>query len=282
MRQVPYERSKEFIDHYSPLRTDPILNKEYKLLKRRQIANANSSHDRKILKSKGENDAESGLKCYKSFVDDKNRFKKDSEFFSDENIYDHISGFNSCQNTLHSSAERGDNKNLQEGVDFGKIERSVAIKECMSGSDSTSIKEAQAVISCWLVLREQDLGSLVISALVTEGSRAGMLAEAEIGLSQLFDVKGIMTEELEADPSLLYTTCREILETVELRIENEHTRLVLSLSSSKFNVLNDRLYSEEASVEDAVSREPSIKEGGINVNSTAGKVLCSKNLSLCR
>ena len=262
MRQVPYERPKEFIDRYSPLPKNPIFSKRYKFLKLRQTANAISSRDQEVSTAEHEDDPGSGRKCRKSLAEEEKDFRNLVELPRDKNVCVHTSEFNICDNILNSFGEQGD-ENLQEGVDFGKIERNMTINEYMSSSDGTyqRILEAKTVISCWLEMREQDLGSLVISAHVTEGRRAGILAEAEIGLSQLFDVKGIMTETLKEDPSILCVTCREILETVELRIQDEHTRLVLSLST--LDDSNDSLYSEEASLEDVASQDPSVKEDSI-------------------
>ena len=237
----------------------------------RQMANATSSRDQKVSKTIHEDDPESGRKCRKSLADEKKDFRNPVGFPLDKNVCAHTFEFNKCHNILNSFAAQGD-ENLQEGVDFGKIERNMTINEYMSGSDTLqTILEAKTVISCWLVVRKQDLGSLVISAHVTEGRRAGILAEAEIGLSQLFAVKGIMIETLKEDPSILYVTCREILKTVELRIEDEHTRLVLSLPSSTLDDSNDSLYSEDASLEDIASHDSSVKEDSIYTDSMAGK-----------
>ena len=83
-------------------------------------------------------------------------------------------------------------------------------------------------------------------------------------------------DALEADPSVLSSICREILETVELRIEDGHPRLVLSLSPSKFKLANDGLNSEETSLEDALSQESNFVENHINADTLHGTFVLFK------
>ena len=74
---------------------------------------------------------------------------------------------------------------------------------------------------------------------------------------------------MEADPNVLNSTIREILETVELRIEDVHARLVLSLPSSKF--MDDSLYSEGTSLEDSGSQDSVFARDSVDAESAAGK-----------
>ena len=262
MRQVPYQRPKGFMDNYAPKTVNPTLSKEYTLLKRRQMANANAHQ---LNRCKPENLSTREMKNLileeefrgierDSFANDARNVGYTIEFSSANNIGGHLSEMESCHFTQSPSQEQvGAIENIQEGIDFGNIVRTMTIGENKSESDGISITtfEAKAVISCWLIIKEHDLGSLVISTRLTEGKRAETVAEAEIGLNQLFEVKGVVMDALEADPSVLSSICREILETVELRIEDGHPRLVLSLSPSKFKLANDGLNSEETALEDA-------------------------------
>ena len=287
MRQVPYQRPKGFMDNYAPKTVNPTLSKEYTLLKRRQMANA-SAHQ--LNRCKPENFSTREMKNLileeefrdierDSFANDARNVGYAIEFSSGNNIGGHLSEMESCHFTQSPSQEQvGAIENIQEGIDFGNIVRTMTIGENTSESDGISITafEAKAVISCWLIIKEHDLGSLVISTRLTEGKRAETVAEAEIGLNQLFEVKGVVMDALEGDPSVLSSICREILETVELRIEDGHPRLVLSLSPSKFKLANDGSNSEETSLEDALSQESNFVENRINADTLHGTFVLFK------
>ena len=278
MRQVPYERPKDFIDHYASVSANPVPSKEYKLLRRRQAANRKFSLNEDVTQSleildvdeAGDRkfDQESRLTRCGIRVNDMKNVMYGVEVAPIENSQQ--ASVSNCLDNTPSYREQGVD-NLQEGVDFGKVERNIKIIERTAASSNqySCIHEANAIISCWLIIRDFDLGSLVISANVIEGRRAGIFAEAEISLLQLFNFKGIMMECMEADPNVLNSTIREILETVELRIEDVHARLVLSLPSSKF--MDDSLYSEGTSLEDSGSQDSVFARDSVDAESAAGK-----------
>jgi hypothetical protein len=228
MRQVTYERPKDFVDAYAPPVNNPSLDQKLYLLRRRKKANsASNAHARgsghRVAKQHKEKNSLSSNQKYDSdlFLWGNGGSSFDLEFGESSTFKSDTVG--PCDDASMS----------QEGLDFGHVDRNIKITDLSLDIDpSKATFEALATISCWLVMVESTIGTLVVQAQLL-GVKS-LPAEAEIELSRLLEIRKISMENLEEDPSLLGVLSREILETVEMRIENGVPRLLLSFTANSW------------------------------------------------
>lgn len=245
MRQVTYERPKDFDDQYTPAIRQPAINKEYMLLKRRQVANSasTSSQVHRIQRQKSLGFADNNVRS--RLEPDGSEMWPWAEDYPDDTIPEDVQG---------SGYEDDADPDL-EGVDLGRVERLIKIVDNTLGStNETSTYEARAHISCWLAVVEGTLGILVISAQVIDDIR--LSAEAEIELAQLLNIRDISLSSLEKSPDILASISHEILGTVELRIEEGIPRLLLTFSAQpldEYSILESSI--SDASLDKSVNVE---------------------------
>ena len=102
------------------------------------------------------------------------------------------------------------------------------------------------------------LGTLVISAQLEYVK--SLPAEAEIELAQMLEMKDITIDKLEEDPNLLSSITREILETVEIRVEEGAPRLVLPLVATRRRTISSGGAGDKGNLEEDELEESSEEE----------------------